>query len=723
MRRNVAKPRGRSKTSKAVGLPIDDRSNSSLPATAPSESGPPRPPLRSDKIESGDLLRQLRWMTATACALAFIPLLHRVLGELVRVPVRDDTFLKQTFLLPPAYFQPEPLERLTFLLGVILMPILILAALRGLARALGCLTGGSVRLVWMTVTAAFISAAIAFAAHIPAKTLVLAELFPVTPHALIRGLVGFLIAGCALLFGRHISRKWAAGGMAIVIIGIGIGTAAFTVATTNEGLRNYIEGPNMDAILYSDVQVEHGRGMLIDLTNQYGLYPQFLDPTFRIIGLNVLSFTVTMWTLMSACFVCVGLLLWINIENKWIAPVALLSVAHYAYFSSRTWLPDDPYLQYHPIRFLFPCVGLYLFARYIKNRSRTLYGLCAATAGLAILWNPDSGIAVFGAWIALLLYQEFSALPAAPAARRAVIHVMRAAGVFLSLIALYSGYAFIRYHAWPHWGMLTVNVPVFYRYGGMMLPLPPNHPWILVIALYTLTLARAGQSLLCRKNSPRQQLMFVTTVLGTGLFTYYQGRSHDNNLVLVIWPAIILSALSADELFSWCSRVRDRLVVAPVYLITLGILWFQCFPIVMIPDVVRATNWATSIKIRSILGDQSGPVRRNIELLRHYAKPNAPLAILSYRAGVYLAETGAYSIFTGPSLTEMLWRSNLDSLEKQLAAVSSMPLLVDSQDLNKGSFGRFPSGELERLLKGRIVVEQNLANGGSFTAYITPSNK
>ena len=662
-------------------------------------------------------------MIATVCGLAFIPLLHSVLGELVRMPVRDDTFLKQTFLLPPGYFQPEPLERLTFVLGVILIPILILAALWGLARALGFLTGSSVRLVWITVTTAFISVAITFAAHIPAKALVLAELFPVTPHPLIRGLVGLLIAGCGLLFGRHISPKWAAGGMAIVIVGIGIGTAAFTVATTNEGLRNYIEGPNMDAILYSDVQVDHGRGMLIDLTNQYGLYPQFLDPAFRTVGLNVLSFTVTMWVLMSASFAFVGLLLWVNIENKWIAPIALLSVAHYAYFSSRTWLSDDPYLQYHPIRFVFPCVGLYLFARYIKNRSRTLYGLCAATAGLAILWNPDSGIAVFGAWIALLSYQEFSALPAAPAAGRAAIHVMRAVGVFLSFVALYSGYAFIRYHAWPHWGMLTVNVPVFYRYGGMMLPLPPNHPWMLVIALYILTLARAGQSLLCRRSSPRQQFMLVTAVLGTGLFTYYQGRSHDNNLVLVIWPAIILLALCADELLSWSRRRGDRLAVGPVYLTTLGLLWFQCFPIVMIPDVLRATNWATSIKIRSILGDQSGPVRKNIELLRRYAKPNAPLAILSYRAGVYLAETGAFSIFTGPGLTEMLWRSDLDSLEKQVAAVPSMPLLVDSQDLNKGSFGRFPSGELERLLKGRTVVEQNLANGGSFTAYIEASNK
>jgi hypothetical protein len=531
--------------------------------------------------------------------------------------------------------------------------------------------------------------------------------------------MGLFLAALAAVFAGRIRKAWITAGCILLSMATLAASALFIVSTTNEGPRRYLEGQHLDAVLYSVAQVTQGRGMLVDTINQYGLYPQFLEPLFKVVGLSVLSFTITMWLLVVIGFFCIGRLLWENIETRWLVPIAFLSVVYYSYFSSRTWMPDDSYLPYHPLRFLFPSVGLYLFDRYIRCPSPVAYFLSLAVASLAILWNPDSGVALFGAWISLLAYREFSSLTPGSALKGTLIHCLRASIVLIAAASAYSFFALFRYHAWRNWGLLTVNLPVFYRYGGMMLPMPPNHPWILLIALYILTLARAGRSLLDGEDSPRQQLMMVTTVLGTGLFIYYQGRSNDNNLTMVIWPGIVLLALYADELWSWRKRTEDRIALAAAYSAAYCLLLFLCFPIVTLPDAFRAVQRLVAYKINSVRANDSGPVRRDIKLMQRYSKPGQRVAILSTRGGVYHAESGTASVFTGPGINEMLWRSEVDSLQRQVDAMPNVPVFVELPGVFLGQFLRLPASMLSGLLRGRYVAEENLTTGGSIAVYLS----
>jgi hypothetical protein len=64
------------------------------------------------EFDKGDLVRQIQWIAATACGLAFIPLLWQFLKPLVGLPVDDYAFLSRTFVLQTSFFKPEPLERL-----------------------------------------------------------------------------------------------------------------------------------------------------------------------------------------------------------------------------------------------------------------------------------------------------------------------------------------------------------------------------------------------------------------------------------------------------------------------------------------------------------------------------------------------------------------------------------------------------------------------------------
>lgn len=647
--------------------------------------------------------------------MAFIPFLHTILKPFVAKPVIDSGFLTRTFLLPLYAFKPEPLERLTFLLATALVPVVLLAVLRPLNNLLRPLPGNQLRLAWVGALAVSTSSVVWLAFHIRRDAFVLKEFFPPTPEPLLRIVLALAAATCVFAFAHRISRVWAASALALTGIALSVAVSLFTVSTISSGPRKYLEGADLDAVLYSVAQVTGGRGMLVNAANQYGLYPQFLEPLFRITGLTVLSFTVVTWLLISAGFLFIALLLWTNLRQKSIAPVALISAAHYGYFSSRTWLSDDPYPQYHPIRFLFPCLGLYLFSRYIAGPSRTLYYSSLLTASLSCFWNPDSGVAVLGSWLTLLAYREFSSVAALSALRATAIHGARALIMLFSTAAAYSSYSLIRYHALPEWKQLNMNLPVFYQYGGMMLPLPADHPWMLVIALFVFTLAVAAYLLLRRAACPRRQLQLVTAILGIGLFIYYQGRSHDNNLTMVIWPAVVLLALYADELLSGLRQPQPRSMRAIMSVLSFALLFFLCFPLAMVPDVVRATASPIADKYHRL--GESGPLPRNLEMLQRYVKRGQSAAILSFRAGVYHAETGTVSAFTGPGLNEMLWRYQRDDLEKQIAALPDIPVFIDFEDVvNEMPGFSFPKWAIA-LSRGWTLLEQNVPAGGSLGAF------
>ena len=696
-----------------------------VPFDAPQDiaSGGPINALRRARahFDRAALIRQIQWLTATICGLACIPVIQALLRPLVPVPVVDPAFLVRNFLLPVERFQPEPLERLTYLVATLLLPLAIVGILHVLQRILRNVSDRAIRALWFGLMTGAIGAVVAFAIQLPADIPVLSQFFPPTPHPGLRFGAGLLLAAFILILAPRISNSWIARVLVSGTLCILTTLALFNVSNTTPGSRDHVEGMHLDAVIYSVAQVAQGRGLMVDATNQYGLYPQFLEPVFRIVGLSVASFTLTLWLLLSASFVVIAHLLWKSIKNRWLVPLAVLCVAHYSYFAARVYLPDDPYQQYHPIRFLFPCLGLYLFARYIARPSMTAYYISTVTASLAILWNPDSGLAVFGAWLALLVYREFLTAPTASAFRSASAAVLRTLAVFLSVVAAYSAYVLVRYHAWPDWRMLTVNLPVFYQYGGMMLPLPSNHPWMLVITLYVLTLARAGVSLL--RGDRAQQLPLVTAVLGTGLFAYYQGRSHDNNLVLVIWPAIILLALYTDELLAWLKRPNDQMARWVAALATYGLVFFLSFSIVLIPDTAKATRSFLWAKVQSVRADESGTLRQDIQFIRRHSRPGQAIVIFALSPGVYHVETGTKSALTTPGYIELLWRSHLDELERQVAALPDVPIFIQDGIVSDGPSTPFTPRVLALLTHGRSEIDQNLTTGGTLSLYArTPSD-
>ncbi|MEK4513003.1 hypothetical protein [Paenibacillus sp. FSL K6-2524] len=71
----------------------------------------------------------------------------------------------------------------------------------------------------------------------------------------------------------------------ILFIGLSNVYSVYSLADTPEYLSH------LNAIFHSMAAVYMGESMLVDITNQYGLYPHILEMVFRLIGLNVFTFT------------------------------------------------------------------------------------------------------------------------------------------------------------------------------------------------------------------------------------------------------------------------------------------------------------------------------------------------------------------------------------------------------------------------------------------------
>src|SRR3989304_8991049 len=225
-------------------------------------------------------------------------------------------------------------------------------------------------------------------------------------------------------------------------------------------------------------------------------------------------------------------------------------MVYYNYFFAKlTWLHDFTF-QYFPIRFLFPALSIYLVYNYFQKKTKTLYYFSFITYSIAVLWNFDTGFVVFASWLLSLLFQELSRLDF----KKMIGHVLNGILIFSGIILLFTAYMFVRYGYIPEYAGFFTYQKVFYLYGFGMFPMPILHPWNLVILTYVIGLLYSFSFLMEKNESIKAKMVFYLSILGVGVFSYYQGRSHDLNLLHVCYPAIIILTILTDCLLQ---RIRE----------------------------------------------------------------------------------------------------------------------------------------------------------------------
>ena len=419
---------------------------------------------------------------------------------------------------------------------------------------------------------------------------------------------------------------------------------------------------SFNAVFHGMSQVFLGRQIPNDINYLYGLFPHFLEPLFRVFGLSVLSFSLLMGLLNMAALTLLWPLLRLLVSRVLLAGLTLIAIVYACYFDGRQG--HDHYFQYFPIRFIFPALSLFLASRYFLRGGALPYYASFVVGSAAVLWNPDSGVVVLLAWLMALVFQELVARNPKQAAR----HLLVGAGVFAATVGAFSLAMFVRYGHAPDYLSAFYYQKLFSMNGFGLLPMVPIHPWNVVALIYAAGLLYAGMHLAEGRLNPRGVCVFHLSVLGAGLFSYFQGRSVNGTLACVSYPAFILVAFFADKLIE---DSQGRLRAGPLALV--GVFLFALsLSAVGMARISPMIVGAILDHGRAIVSTAETPVTRNARFIKERTHQGEEVLILSYLSGVYHLESGTLSPRGVKALVDM--RANLDqSIKFNLAKLRTVP--------------------------------------------------
>jgi hypothetical protein len=329
----------------------------------------------------------------------------------------------------------------------------------------------------------------------------------------------------------------------------------------------------------------------------------------------------------------------------------------------------DPFFQYWPIRDLFPSLLLLLSSWYLRSPSKRLvYFATFLCAAAAILWNPDRGAVVFTSWILLLGYRELFRNSWRSAVRPLARHALTATGSLLLVFGGYAVFARLRSGGWPDWRMSSSYYELFSHYGYYMLPMADlPHAWGLVAGIYVLALAIAFHGLLRKQDELFHGSLFLLAILGSGLFAYYNGRSHDYCVTALLYVPIIIVALLVDRVFT---SIRSN----PAYLRLLPLACLPFFfPAAALPSLFSPLN-LMRFKEMTLTGaaasrySPDGQNSLNIGFIQGLTKPGESIFILveGWLEGPYYAESKTRSALDLPSSLDWFFKRDYAKIDEFL---------------------------------------------------------
>jgi hypothetical protein len=595
-----------------------------------------------------------------------------------------------------AYLNPEPVERAAYLAAVIAsLPSVLLAialarhwlrGIRGPLRA-ASLSGALSFCLCAPLAAVFVGSdfisylmggtpTAPFAIHFdPSSLLVVLCAGALALYVTNSYLHGRLTAGTRFYARAILLSRWTDTALAIATL---LTVAALRIRTAPTVDQNW----HFEPVFYSMTQVMAGKTLIADLPSQYGLFAEILRPLFAITGLSALKFTLVMTALQGvASFALLGLCRGVIRLNgvRLVAVLTLCWVVGSAWAAVMISLYGHEYFQVWPIRFLFPALSAFLFFAFRREgltagRVATL----AVLAGLGILWNLDSGVPTAGALIAFLLIR--AVLGGGGERLRNIGRLAIGIAAPVVVVAAFLQYLSLKAGGHIHLADWIKYQQIFYAAGFGMLPLPRQpHPWMAVLGLYLFGLTGGILAQFRRKPFLVWDIIFYLSVLGLGLFTYYQGRSHAVVLTFVVWPAIVIAFILADRaLRAARAGVLPMLTawsISPVLIfgVMMSLLWVLRSPNLLLMTAKEA--WTVAVPRHGTVTSQ------NIAFIKTMVGADKSAVILSPAQALYYGETGLASDISGPSIAETILLADQRHVTETLKAhpVAHLFIQLDSR--------------------------------------------
>lgn len=396
---------------------------------------------------------------------------------------------------------------------------------------------------------------------------------------------------------------------------------------------------HFESVFYPVVQVFLGKEILYDFFAQYGLYAHILEPIWKITGLSVFKFTLIFGCLAGMSVYLLYKFLKEITDNKIICYTGFTCLMWIYYMYSRittmNWgggaVQVDPAFQHLTIRFLFPAISVYLTYHYFKTASQRLYYLSFFIYAVSIIWNPDCGLVVYLTWLITLIYEGLCDRNI----KRIFFHIVNWFLILFVTIGLFTLYMCLRYGHMPIYKEFFLYQKIYSTYGLGMLPMPVIHPWNLVVVIYVMGMAISFINLLKGSKSLKVFMIFNLVILGVGMFTYYQGRSHDYNLTDISYPAIMILIIFADEIVKMIKNHKSMInFIALNYITFFTIYCLFCF-VSNYKIVFRIIKERIEISNKS----EETHIMRSARFIKNNTKRGEEILLLSNHSGIYFLES------------------------------------------------------------------------------------
>jgi hypothetical protein len=338
----------------------------------------------------------------------------------------------------------------------------------------------------------------------------------------------------------------------------------------------------------------------------------------------------------------------------------------------------DLYFQYVPLRLVFPALMLGLASVWLHRPSLALSCVIWILLACGLLWNLDSGAPAVAAWALLQLYVETESGRCAGRVRRLVQQGIIGLVAIAGVLAAHAVSTYVSAKVWPDYSLLFRSQAIFYAHGFGMMPMPWPGTWMVVIAVYLAGLAYAASAHAGGWGDIRARALFLVSMLGLLLFSYYQGRSHRAVLILAWWPAFPALTLLLDAHFDYVIELAARidplrligLVPAAILIGSVG-SYFESLPAV-------GTN--SGNQLAGVLHAEPVPYDRDADILRRQTDRHDSLWIISPRESVLHLATQRPEA-ARCSFNELLLMTDFPPLVSQLTSATNAEIWIDKAEL------------------------------------------
>ncbi|HRQ45072.1 MAG TPA: hypothetical protein PLB12_12065, partial [Candidatus Goldiibacteriota bacterium] len=483
---------------------------------------------------------------------------------------------------------------------------------------------------------------------------------------------------------------------------------------------------HFDAVFYSMSQVFAGRVLLLDLPAQYGLYADFLKPLFAITGgLSVFRFTEVMGLLTAFSFLLLYFFLRANIKNRVVLFMGFISMMFLSYLMSRLFVYDDFYFQYYPLRVIGPSIMIFIAGLYFRFRLKWLYYASMIVSSLFVLWNPDTGIVLYLTWMLVLMYIGIEECNPENFIRGGFVNAKKVLKPLLDgflilalIIFTYCICFFIRGGRISDLIDFLQYQKIFYGFGFYMLPMPVFHPWniyaIIVAVGLMLSLSYLFSKEKTKELNVRNAAIFMVSILSAGLFSYYQGRSHDVLFFSLIYLPVINLMLFADSMYEKFKREPGILKTHPgsaaIFLIIIAF-----FLSVTITFFVNGTLKKTEDLAKIHMNKENSTVlTERLDFVKNVTREGEGILILSPSTAVLYAESKTYNPLRVPGIVELLLIKDLAKIVDYIAEKSpGRKIIADTgwmkrMDITVPDYyqiaGASPSGDFILYQQGSVIA-------------------